>query len=111
MQILKNRKEAGELLANELLKKREWKNTLLLALPRGGVPIACVIAERLSLPWDLLFVKKIGAPNQEEFAIGAISEDGHPVWDQRSVSHFDLTEAQLQSLANASLKKIYAQAH
>lgn len=69
-----NREEAGRILASEI-KKRNIKADYVVALPRGGVPLAKVIAEELDLPIKLCYVKKIGHPTNEEYAIGAVTED------------------------------------
>lgn len=68
-----NRTEAGKLLAQALSKYRGKENTIVLALPRGGVPVAHEIAKTLALPLDLLIVRKLGAPSNDELAIGAVS--------------------------------------
>lgn len=73
--LFKDRIDAGEQLANLLIKYRSAKNTILLALPRGGVKIAKPIQDRLSLPLDIIIPRKIGSPFNEELAIGAICED------------------------------------
>jgi putative phosphoribosyl transferase len=73
-EILKNRVEAG-LLLSEKLKKYRQSNSIVLAIPRGGVPIAYEIAKSLNLPLDIVLSKKIGHPNNKEFAVGAISLD------------------------------------
>ena len=73
--IFKNREEAGKLLAKEL-KKLNLKNPLVIALPRGGVPVGYEIAKELNAPLDILFVKKIPSPINEEAAIGSVSESG-----------------------------------
>lgn len=73
-----DRKDAGEKLAlviEPLIKGRE-KEFVLLALPRGGVPIASKVSERVKRPYDILVVRKIGHPHNEEFGIGALTEDG-----------------------------------
>lgn len=70
-----DRSHAGQCLA-ELLQADAHKNeTLILALPRGGVPVAYEIAKRLSLPLDVLIVRKLGLPGQEEYAMGALAAD------------------------------------
>lgn len=66
-----NRREAGRLLAHSLMKFRK-DNPLVLALPRGGVPVAYEVAERLDAELDLVLVRKIGAPHHAEYAIGAV---------------------------------------
>lgn len=109
MKRLKDRESAGKELA-QVLKGEKWENTTILALPRGGVPIAWEIAKQLELPWDLLLVKKIGAPHQPEFAIGAICEDDRPLWNQESVSWLNLTDNDKESLAKKTHEKILKQA-
>ncbi len=70
--ILKDRIEAGILLS-EKLKKYQHTDSVILAVPRGGVPIGYEIANRLHLPLDIVLSKKIGHPSNKEFAIGAVS--------------------------------------
>jgi predicted phosphoribosyltransferase len=72
--ILKNRKEAGILLS-EKLEKYQDSDSIILAVPRGGVPIGYEIAKNLHLPLDIILSKKIGHPLNKEFAIGAVSLD------------------------------------
>ena len=66
-----DRREAGKQLAERLLDFKD-KHPIVLALPRGGVPVAFEVARALAAPLDLVPVRKIGAPQQEELAIGAI---------------------------------------
>lgn len=73
-EILKNRKEAG-LLLSEKLKKYQDSDSIILAVPRGGVPVGFEIAQKLHLPLDIILSKKIPHPLNKEFAIGAISLD------------------------------------
>ncbi len=73
-EILKDRMEAGILLSEKLLKYQNT-DTIILAVPRGGVPIGYEIARRLNLPLDIVLSKKIGHPSNREFAIGAVSMD------------------------------------
>lgn len=70
--MFKNREEAGYLLADKLKK---YKNTdaIVLGIPRGGVPLACIVAEKLQVPLDVILSKKIGHPYHKEFAIGAVT--------------------------------------
>lgn len=72
MSIFYDRTDAGKLLINSL-KKYADKNTVLLAIPRGGVPVAEPIAKNLNLSVDLLMAKKIGHPTHPEYAIGAVT--------------------------------------
>ncbi|MBI1344242.1 MAG: phosphoribosyltransferase [Terrimonas sp.] len=70
--MFQDRIEAGHALAEKL---RKYKNNpgVILAVPRGGVPIACVVAKELGLPLDIVLTKKIGHPLNKEYAIGAVS--------------------------------------
>ncbi len=73
--MFKNRKEAGRLLAEALRQYRQQKNALVLGIPRGGVVVAWEVAQALELPVDVIVIKKIGFPGQEEFAVGAVGLD------------------------------------
>ena len=73
-EILKDRTEAGFLLS-EKLNKYQDTNSVILAVPRGGVPVGIVISKALHLPLDIVVAKKIGHPSNKEFAIGAVSMD------------------------------------
>lgn len=79
---LADRREAGRLLAQDLAFLRKAPDLLVLALPRGGVPVAYEIALALHAPLDVLVVRKIGMPGHPEFAIGAIASGGLQVMDR-----------------------------
>ena len=72
-----NRQDAGRQLARKL-RERNFDNPVVLALPRGGVPVAYEVANALGVPMDLLFVKKIGAPGWPEYGIGAVVDGANP---------------------------------
>ncbi len=76
--IFKNRDEAGRLLAKKIIESygKNLKNPIVIAIPRGGVVVAKPIAELLNAPLEVVLVKKLGAPFNEELAVGAITEDG-----------------------------------
>jgi predicted phosphoribosyltransferase len=76
MMFFKNRKEAARLLASALTEYRN-KNPLVLAIPRGAVPMAKIIADELNGEFDVVLVRKLGAPGNPEFAIGSVDESGH----------------------------------
>jgi putative phosphoribosyl transferase len=78
MQSYRDRKHAAEILADELAQE-SFNDPLVLALPRGGVPLAAIVARRLNVPWDVLVVRKIGAPGFREYGIGAMAEDEEPM--------------------------------
>ncbi|MBI4994101.1 phosphoribosyltransferase [Candidatus Peregrinibacteria bacterium] len=85
-----NREEAGIKLAQEIIKKipdlKSNPDVVILALPRGGVPVAYEIAKILKAPMDLILTHKLGAPENSEFAIGAVAEDGSSFLDKESCS-------------------------
>lgn len=85
--IFKDRTEAGKLLA-EKLEKYVDKETVILALPRGGVVVAAEIAKNLNAPLDLVIVRKIGHPMNPEYAIGALA-DGEIVLNQAETDLID----------------------
>ncbi|MDQ4139780.1 MAG: phosphoribosyltransferase [Bacteroidota bacterium] len=70
--VFANREEAAQLLSQEL-QAYAGTNAVVLALPRGGVPLGYIIAKNLNLPLDVILIKKIGYPGQEEYAVGAVS--------------------------------------
>ena len=72
--LFKDREEAGSLLAEKLLEY-ENTNSIILAIPRGGVPVGYVISQKLNLPMDIILSKKIPHPYNKELAIGAVSMD------------------------------------
>jgi putative phosphoribosyl transferase len=76
--IFTDRADAGRRLA-ERLKARSYDAPIVLALPRGGVPVGFEIAKALAAPLDVLLVRKIGAPGHEEFALGAVVEGDRPI--------------------------------
>lgn len=80
--MFSNRSEAGRLLGRRL-QAMGLSDPVVLALPRGGVPVAVEVARALGAPLDLLLVRKIGAVDQPELAVGAVSEGGELFADQR----------------------------
>lgn len=81
----KNRIDAGRKLA-EKLKEYNSKDVVVYALPRGGVIVGAEIAKELHSPLDLIITRKIGHPNQSEYAIGAVAENGHSILNEEALS-------------------------
>jgi putative phosphoribosyl transferase len=77
-----DRAEAGRTLAGKLQHYAGRDDTVVLGLPRGGVPVAFEIARDLAVPLEVFLVRKLGVPGQEEFAMGAIAEGGVTVLSQ-----------------------------
>lgn len=80
--MFKNRVEAGQKLAEALKKFNNLPNTVILALPRGGAVIGFEVAQKLNLPLDIVVPRKIGAPGDPEFAVGAITETGEMILNE-----------------------------
>lgn len=71
--MFSNRKDTGSLLAEKLIKFSNNKNAVIVAIPRGGVPVGYVVAKKLNLPLEIVLSKKIGYPSHKEYAIGAVT--------------------------------------
>jgi putative phosphoribosyl transferase len=90
--FFRNRAEAGQLLAEKLLKYAGCDDVIVLGLPRGGVPVAYEVARRLNAPLDVFIVRKLGVPGFEELAAGAIASGGVRVLNEdvvRALPHAD----------------------
>ena len=90
--LFQDRTEAGRILADRLAAYANYPDTMVLALPRGGVPVAFEVAEALSLPLDIFVVRKLGLPGHEEFAIGAIASGGARVLNQDLIRQLSLSD-------------------
>lgn len=100
-----NRREAGKRLALHL-GDRAGADPLILALPRGGVPVADEIARALGCDLDVLVVRKLGAPSNPEFAFGAISEGGALVIHDDMVAALGLSSAQVNAIAALQQREV-----
>lgn len=80
----KDRMDAGKQLA-ETLTTLDTSNTVVIGLPRGGVPLALELAAKLNVPYDVILAKKIGHPESSEYEIGAIAEGGEPIFNQEEI--------------------------
>jgi putative phosphoribosyl transferase len=88
--IFKDRKDAGQFLARRLTKYRNRDDVVVLALPRGGVPVAYEVARALNAPLDIFLVRKLGVPGFEEYAMGAIASGGIRVLNEALVSQLEI---------------------
>lgn len=91
MEKYPNRAMAGVVLANALKKYTDQKDVIVLALPRGGVPVAYEIAEALHVPLDIFIVRKLGVPGHSEFAMGAIATGGVSVFIEETINDLGLS--------------------
>jgi putative phosphoribosyl transferase len=95
----RNRTEAGRRLADELRGYAGRSDVIVLALPRGGVPVAYEIARALHAPLDVFIVRKLGVPSHPELAMGAIASGGVRVIDRATMNRFGVTEGELAAVA------------
>jgi putative phosphoribosyl transferase len=105
--MFRDREEAGRLLAQRLLHLKSAK-PVVLALPRGGVPVGFEVAQALEAPLDLLMVRKIGAPWQPEFALGAVVDGARPelVLNEEVTARLGIDEAWLERAKARELAEI-----
>lgn len=89
---------AGKTLAGLLEAYRNQADAIVLALPRGGVPVAWEIARELALPLDLMLVRKLGMPGHEEYAMGAIASGGVRVLNQEALGFGRVSESTLEAV-------------
>ncbi|MCQ4298434.1 phosphoribosyltransferase [Pseudomonas songnenensis] len=90
-----DRTQAGAALAERLAQEGGWGNALVLALPRGGVPVAYEVAQRLGLELDILVVRKLGTPGNRELAMGAIASGGVRVMNEDIVRYVHVSKAEI----------------
>lgn len=102
----RNRIEAGELLADKLAKYADHQQVLVLALPRGGVPVALAVARRLHAPLDLMIVRKLGVPGQEELAMGAIASGGVRILNQEVVQMLSISPQALEAVVDREEREL-----
>ncbi len=95
--IFKNRIDAGQKLAQALKKYKNAKDTVILALPRGGVVVGFEVAKELNLPLDVVVPRKIGAPGNPEFAIGAITETGEEIFDEETIKTYNISKEYIEN--------------
>lgn len=106
-ETFKDRAEAGRLLG-EALAEKKFTDPVVLALPRGGVPVAVEVGRQLHAPVDLVLVRKIGVPFQRELAAGAVVDGGDPetVYNDDVIAAAGLSRATVDELAVSELEEI-----
>src|SRR6476620_9651179 len=103
-----NRNDAGRLLSEKLEKYAGHDDVIVLGLPRGGVPVANEVAERLRVPLDVFIVRKLGVPGFEELAAGAIAAGGVRVLNEdvgRAIAHADQAIEAVTARESAELER------
>ncbi|WP_149822917.1 phosphoribosyltransferase [Streptomyces tailanensis] len=106
----RDRVQAGRELAERLRilqEKGTLPDPLVLALPRGGIPVAREVARGLEAPLDVLVVRKIGAPFQKEFGVGAIAGDEPPLFNEDALDRLGLSHAELAEVVERERKELH----
>lgn len=93
-----NRQDAGQQLAEALKHYSHNSEAIILGLPRGGIPVAYEVAKALSLPLDVYIVRKLGAPYNPEFAIGAIATNGAKVINEEAIKLLSINQQTLEQI-------------
>ena len=107
----KNRKQAGIALAARLKDYTNQPDVLILALPRGGVPVAYPVSQALNAPLDIIVARKLGLPGQKELAIGAIASGGIRVVNEDLVADLGLSEEIIEKVARAEQQELVRREH
>jgi putative phosphoribosyl transferase len=104
--IFKNREEAGRRLVEQLLHYRDQPATLILALPRGGVAVGYQLSLGLHLPLELFISRKLGAPDNPEYAIGAMGETGTVYMNPEGAAAFRFSDEVIQEIVRREKREI-----
>lgn len=106
-----NREEAGIRLALKFSREENLQNAVIILIPRGGVIVGKVVSEILNIPPAILIVKKIGAPNNPELAIGAtgppVGGDGVEFWDDKLIRSLGILRKEREEALRQTIKTIY----
>jgi predicted phosphoribosyltransferase len=104
--IYRNRAEAGKYLATKLATYADRDDVLVLALPRGGVPVAYEVAKELAAPLDVFLVRKLGVPGHEELAMGAIATGGVRVLNDDVVDYLEISDDVIDAFTAIELEEM-----
>jgi len=110
-QVFKDRREAGRVLAGLLDQYRDRDDVVVLALPRGGVPVAYEVARALHAPLDVFLVRKLGVPDHDELAMGAIASGGLIVINDDVVRGLGIRPAVVQRVAEEEGRELVRREH
>src|SRR5437867_7911713 len=109
--LFRDRREAGRRLAQALRRYANRPDAVVLALPRGGVPIGFEIARALNLPLDVFVVRKLGVPGHEEYAMGAIASGGVRVLNNQVIKMLGISDAAVDEVARAEQAELERREH
>src|SRR5437016_13407185 len=97
--IFRDRTDAGRKLATRLKHYADREDVLVLALPRGGVPVAYEVARELNAPLDVFIVRKLGVPGHEELGMGAIATGGVRILHEGIIREFGISQELIDSVS------------
>jgi predicted phosphoribosyltransferase len=109
--LFRDRFEAGRLLASQLADLANRPDVVVLALPRGGVPVGFEVARELNAPLDVFLVRKLGTPGQEELAMGAIASGGVRVLNREVVAALGISEQEIEAVARHEQRELERREH
>ncbi|MFI5245986.1 MAG: phosphoribosyltransferase [Gemmatimonadales bacterium] len=101
-----DRRDAGRRLASALREYARRTDVLVLGLPRGGVPVASEVASALEAPLDVLVVRKLGVPGQDELAMGAVASGGITVLNREVIEHCRVTQDSIDRVTQRELTEL-----
>ncbi|MCE0498776.1 MAG: phosphoribosyltransferase [Methylacidiphilales bacterium] len=107
--LFQNREDAGRQLAEKFVRYANRKDVVVLALPRGGVPVGYEVARKLHAPLALIIVRKLGVPGQDELAMGAIAPGDIQVINAEVVQKLQISDETIQAVAAAEKKELIRQ--
>src|SRR5213592_1428044 len=96
--LFRDREDAGRRLAGKLHEFAGRRDVIVLALPRGGVPVGFAVAEALGVPLDVFVVRKLGVPGQEELAMGAVASGGVRVLNLEVVRELNISPGEIEAV-------------
>jgi putative phosphoribosyl transferase len=111
MAPFRDRRDAGKKLAQKLLHYANRSDVIVLALPRGGVPVAYEVALALNAPLDIFIVRKLGLPGHEELAIGAIASGGIRVLNEDIIRALNIPREVIDHVAQRELQELQRREH
>jgi predicted phosphoribosyltransferase len=106
MAIFRDRVDAGKRLAQELSQYSNRPDVLILALPRGGVPVAFEVAKELNVKMDVFIVRKLGVPGNEELAMGAIASEDVRVLNENIIKSYKIPDRVIATVAANELREL-----
>ena len=111
MSLFIDRRQAGRVLASSLRRYAGRPDVVVLALPRGGVPVAYEVARTLRAPLDIFVVRKLGVPGHEEFAMGALAPGGVCVFDERIADGLGIPQEDVSRALHSAVRELTRREH